>query len=109
MFELDRAASDWHLIVRAIGQVDDFRRHLRGQAEEICRPCPLRHDLPFLPSCYRARNLIDVRAQLPTERRVHLWNVIEPTPDAPDCSLASQARQRHVDCAPTGDVEKILR
>jgi len=30
MFEVDGAATDGHLIIRAVGQVDDLGRHLSG-------------------------------------------------------------------------------
>ena len=49
-----------------------------------------------------------IRTQLPTQRRIDPWLVIESPPDTPDCSAASQTRKRHVDRATASDIEEIL-
>ena len=53
------------------------------------RPVPraVRHDFPFLPARYGPCRLINVRAEFATQRRVHLWHVIEPAPDTPADTL----------------------
>src|ERR1700722_3094656 len=100
MFEMNTAAADWHLIIRTIGQIDNLRRYLGRETKQICSPRTFRHDPPPLPSSYRARGLVDVRAQFPAELRIDLRHVIKPAPDAPDFALAIQSGQGHVDCAP---------
>jgi hypothetical protein len=109
VFELDCAASDGNLIVRAIGQVDDLGRHLSRQAQKICRPCPFRHDLPSLSSGYGARCLINIRAQFPAERRIDPRHVIESTLNAANLSNIGHAGQGHVDCRPASDVQEVFR
>jgi hypothetical protein len=109
MFEINAAATDGHRIVRAVGQVDNLGGHLRGEAEQVCRPCPLRHYLSFLLSCNGARSLVNIRAQLSAERRIHPGQVIEATPDPTYGSIEGQLREGYVNSGPAGDVEKVLR
>jgi hypothetical protein len=109
MPEMDRPASDRHFTAGTICEVNDFGRHLRRKAEEIGGPGPIRDNFPALASGDRARSLINIRAQLSAKRFIDPGRVVETTPDAPDLSVLGQARQRHVDRRPAGDVEKILR
>jgi len=69
---MNAPASDQHFIIRAIGQVNDFRWHLGGETKQICSPRAFRHDLPTLPSGYGARGLVMSGPQFPPERRIDL-------------------------------------
>src|ERR1700687_5524398 len=109
VFEVDASASDQHFVIRAVGQVDDFRGHLSGEAKQICSPRPFRHDLPSLPSTDCLRSFVDVRAHLPAEGGVDLRHIVKATPNTANCPAASEAPKRHVDSPPAGNVEKILR
>src|ERR1019366_8493417 len=96
MLEIDVAASDLNLIIRSIGQVDDLGRYLSGQAEQICRPRPLGHDLPSLPSSNGARRLVNVRAQFPAERRIDLRAIVKAAPDTTNFPIERQLGEGHV-------------
>src|SRR5271165_6709020 len=108
VFEVDAPASDRYFIIRAVGQVDNFRGHLSRQTKQICSPSSLRHDLPTLPSSYRLCSFVNIRAQFAAEGGIDLRHVVKASPDTANCAAASQAAQRHVDSAPAGNVEKIL-
>src|SRR5260370_40494480 len=109
VFEIDAAASDGDLIIRAVSQVDDFGRHLGREAEQVCRPGTLGHNLPFLPSGYGACSFVNVRAQLPTERWIDPRHVIEAAADTANFSVERQVCKSYVNHRPAGDIQKVLR
>src|ERR1700751_2842222 len=108
MFEMNAAATDLHLFVWTIGQVDNFGRHLRRKTKEIGRPRTLGHDLPVLSPGNRLGSLVDVRAQLSTECWIHFRHVIKAAPDAPDGPILYQVSQRHVDTSARRYVQEVL-
>src|SRR6266705_6973738 len=109
MFEVDRAASKLNLLVRAIGEVDDFRGHLGRDAENVCCPRTFGNNRPTVAPRERARGLIDVGAERSTEIRIHFRNVVKAAADAADGMVLDEGREGHIDGAPAGDVEKIFR
>ena len=108
VFEVDAPTSDQHFIIRAIGQVHNFRGHLSREAKQICCPRAFRHDLPTLSSSYRLRSLVNIWTQLPAQRGIDSGDVIEAAPNAPDFSTLSEAREGDIDNGSAGDVQEIL-
>ena len=110
MFEMDAATSDRHFVIWAIGHVDDLGWHLGREAEQISRPCALRYDLPFAPS-ERWRGLLRQCPDSTRRRAMGLtFGMSIKSPSNPsNRPVTRETRQRHVDRATAGDVEKILR
>ncbi|HEY1257180.1 MAG TPA: hypothetical protein VGF01_20610 [Terracidiphilus sp.] len=109
VFEYNATPPNRYFIVRSVGQVDDFRRHLRRKPQQVCRPCTIRHNLPALSPRNRPRGFVDVRAEFSAKSGIDARSIIEPTANTPDGTLLARFREGHVDGRPARNVEEVLR